>query len=174
VRARRTRALPATTAPAILTAWHTPCGPWEPIASQITRHGIAVLEVFRSPSVADSLAPVVSAGLARRLLRGPSRRMHTTPDRITIATTAPTDVSVRVLAVASGKGGVGKTNVTANLAVALAQRGTRVWVLDADLGLANLDMIYGAASAVSRTSSPSARPACGSCRRRAASPSSPR
>jgi flagellar biosynthesis protein FlhG len=69
--------------------------------------------------------------------------MHTTPDPITIATTAPTDASVRVLAVASGKGGVGKTNVTANLAVALAQRGTRVWVLDADLGLANLDMIYG-------------------------------
>ena len=69
--------------------------------------------------------------------------MRTTPDPTTIATTAPTDASVRVLAVASGKGGVGKTNVTANLAVTLARRGTRVWVLDADLGLANLDMIYG-------------------------------
>lgn len=51
--------------------------------------------------------------------------------------------SVRVIAVASGKGGVGKTNVTANLAVLLARRGLRVWVLDADLGLANLDLVYG-------------------------------
>jgi flagellar biosynthesis protein FlhG len=50
---------------------------------------------------------------------------------------------VRVIAVASGKGGVGKTNVTANLAVMLARRGLRVWVLDADLGLANLDVVYG-------------------------------
>jgi flagellar biosynthesis protein FlhG len=53
------------------------------------------------------------------------------------------DTSVRVIAVASGKGGVGKTNLTANLAVALARRGLRVWVLDADLGLANMDVVYG-------------------------------
>jgi flagellar biosynthesis protein FlhG len=67
----------------------------------------------------------------------------TTPAPTASASLAATGTAVRVLAVASGKGGVGKTNVTANLAVALAQRGTRVWVLDADLGLANLDMIYG-------------------------------
>src|SRR5437763_16885225 len=48
-----------------------------------------------------------------------------------------------VIAIASGKGGVGKTNLTANLAVALAGRGLRVCVLDADLGLANLDVLYG-------------------------------
>jgi flagellar biosynthesis protein FlhG len=66
-----------------------------------------------------------------------------TPEHIAPESTAPTGATVRVVAVASGKGGVGKTNVTANLAVALAQRGSRVWVLDADLGLANLDMIYG-------------------------------
>jgi len=48
-----------------------------------------------------------------------------------------------VIAIASGKGGVGKTNLTANLAVALASRGLRVCVLDADLGLANLDVLYG-------------------------------
>lgn len=47
----------------------------------------------------------------------------------------------KVLAVTSGKGGVGKTFVSANLAAALAKRGMRVLVLDADLGLANLDVV---------------------------------
>lgn len=47
----------------------------------------------------------------------------------------------KILAVTSGKGGVGKTMVTANLAAALAARGQKVLVLDADLGLANLDVV---------------------------------
>ncbi len=47
----------------------------------------------------------------------------------------------RTLAVTSGKGGVGKTFITANLAAALSARGLRVLVLDADLGLANLDVV---------------------------------
>ena len=47
----------------------------------------------------------------------------------------------RIIAVTSGKGGVGKTFVSANLAAALAARGERVLVLDADLGLANLDVV---------------------------------
>jgi flagellar biosynthesis protein FlhG len=47
----------------------------------------------------------------------------------------------KVLAITSGKGGVGKTFVSANLAAALARRGLRVLVLDADLGLANLDVV---------------------------------
>ena len=47
----------------------------------------------------------------------------------------------RITAVTSGKGGVGKTFVTANLAAALARRGERVLVLDADLGLANIDVV---------------------------------
>lgn len=47
----------------------------------------------------------------------------------------------RIMAVTSGKGGVGKTFISANLAAALARRGERVLVLDADLGLANLDVV---------------------------------
>lgn len=46
-----------------------------------------------------------------------------------------------IIAVTSGKGGVGKTFVSANLAAALARGGRRVLVLDADLGLANLDVV---------------------------------
>ncbi|MDH4187246.1 MAG: AAA family ATPase, partial [Nitrospira sp.] len=48
-----------------------------------------------------------------------------------------------VITVTSGKGGVGKTNVVANLAVALAQAGKQVLVLDADLGLGNIDVLLG-------------------------------
>jgi len=48
-----------------------------------------------------------------------------------------------VFSVTSGKGGVGKTNISVNLAVALAKRGKRVVLIDADLGLANVDVILG-------------------------------
>lgn len=50
---------------------------------------------------------------------------------------------VRVISVTSGKGGVGKTNVVANLALALQNLDKRVLILDADLGLANMDVILG-------------------------------
>lgn len=50
---------------------------------------------------------------------------------------------VRVIAVASGKGGVGKTNVSVNLSVALSKMGNRVLLMDADMGLANVDIMLG-------------------------------
>ena len=51
--------------------------------------------------------------------------------------------SLRVLAVSSGKGGVGKTNIVANLAYAFAKRSKKVLVVDADLGLNNIDILLG-------------------------------
>lgn len=53
--------------------------------------------------------------------------------------------NTRVIAITSGKGGVGKTNIVANLGFALSQLGERVLILDADLGLANLDVLLGLA-----------------------------
>lgn len=49
----------------------------------------------------------------------------------------------KVIAVTGGKGGVGKTNVTLNTAISMAKQGKRVMVLDADLGLANVDVMLG-------------------------------
>jgi flagellar biosynthesis protein FlhG len=49
----------------------------------------------------------------------------------------------RVIAITSGKGGVGKTNIVANLGISLSQLGKKVMVFDADLGLGNLDILLG-------------------------------
>ena len=49
----------------------------------------------------------------------------------------------RVISVSSGKGGVGKTNIVANLAFAFTRLQKRVLVLDADLGLANINILLG-------------------------------
>jgi flagellar biosynthesis protein FlhG len=59
---------------------------------------------------------------------------------------ARSDSSTRVIAVTSGKGGVGKTNFTVNLALALAGLSKKVLILDADLGTANVDVVLGYSS----------------------------
>ncbi|MBY0454621.1 MAG: MinD/ParA family protein [Burkholderiaceae bacterium] len=63
------------------------------------------------------------------------------PTLLADANQVPARAGARIIAVTSGKGGVGKTFVSANLAAALTRRGHRVLVLDADLGLANLDVV---------------------------------
>lgn len=51
--------------------------------------------------------------------------------------------AARVIAIASGKGGVGKTNISVNLAMAMSELNYRVTLMDADLGLANVDVLLG-------------------------------
>jgi septum site-determining protein MinD len=54
----------------------------------------------------------------------------------------------RAIVITSGKGGVGKTTTTANIGTALAQRGAKVVLVDADVGLRNLDIVLGLESRV--------------------------
>jgi septum site-determining protein MinD len=61
---------------------------------------------------------------------------------------APPAVRGRAIVVTSGKGGVGKTTTTANVGAALALRGARVALVDADVGLRNLDIVMGLESRV--------------------------
>lgn len=59
------------------------------------------------------------------------------------STPSPVVRSAHVIAIASGKGGVGKTSISVNLSAALAQLGSRVILLDGDFGLANADLLCG-------------------------------
>jgi flagellar biosynthesis protein FlhG len=71
---------------------------------------------------------------------GPAKR---TPASLGPAFEPATNSRCRVISVSSGKGGVGKTNIAVSLAIALARRGLRATLLDADLGVANADVICG-------------------------------
>ncbi|QZQ56446.1 Mrp/NBP35 family ATP-binding protein [Curtobacterium sp. TC1] len=94
------------------------------------------------------MAPATRAALTERLRAGRPNGIQFTPDSLT-----------RVIAVTSGKGGVGKSTVTANLAVALARRGLRVGIVDVDVhgfsipGLMGLTDEHGVAPRPTRVDS---------------------
>ncbi len=64
--------------------------------------------------------------------------------RMTVTKKGPVhDDGPRVFSITSGKGGVGKTNLVANLSLAFSRLGKRVLIFDGDLGLANIDIVFG-------------------------------
>ncbi len=71
---------------------------------------------------------------------GTLRNMHEQLDASSAELNMPT---TRVLSITSGKGGVGKTAVVSNVAISLAKQGKNVLIIDADLGLANVDVVLG-------------------------------
>lgn len=79
--------------------------------------------------------PVDQARGLRSLLERRARVLHDTP--------GDESISCRTIAVTSGKGGVGKSVIAVNLAVALAQRGLKVCLLDGDLGVGNVALLCG-------------------------------
>ena len=75
-----------------------------------------------------------------------TRRMQLSDIKLGQVTEAPADTSqgpVQVVAITGGKGGTGKTNIAVNLAHALASNGRRILLLDADLSMANVDVMLG-------------------------------
>lgn len=76
----------------------------------------------------------------RQLVRSmdSSKKVHNRTQK-----TGTTGSGVRVISVTSGKGGVGKSNVVANLAISLSMQGKRVLIIDADLGVGNIDVLLG-------------------------------
>jgi flagellar biosynthesis protein FlhG len=81
-------------------------------------------------------------GLRTRMNETLNHKNPGRPHEVSSSLTAPVSCP-RMFSVASGKGGVGKSNVVANLGFAFTKMGKRVLVLDADLGLANMDVLLG-------------------------------
>jgi len=92
----------------------------------------------------DRPARTISAAETKQVLRKRGQAEPAgSPEADTKSLSATGSRRTRILAVTSGKGGVGKTNIVANLAVCLSEMGKKVVVLDADFGLANLDVLLG-------------------------------
>jgi len=91
-----------------------------------------------TPRTTSAAADIIPIGRARRLADQAATLRGSEP-------LAPESHRVRTLAVSGGKGGTGKSVVAANLAVAFGQRGGRSLAVDADLGMADLNLLLGLA-----------------------------
>lgn len=109
-------ALPSNPAPAVPPSPYAPSPPDD----QASRLRSLVAQLRTAPAGTPHL------GQALRLIDARSTRPR-----------------VPIIAITSGKGGVGKTTIAVNLAIALAQRGLRISLIDADLGMANADVLCG-------------------------------
>ena len=92
----------------------------------------------REPQIEDELSMSDQATTLRGL-------MGRQPVSLPQAPASQQTASARTIAIASGKGGVGKSNIALNLAIALAQQDASVCVLDANHGLGNIDLLCGTA-----------------------------
>jgi len=88
----------------------------------------------------DLVSPAFAAPAGASPCPAPRTAVQAEPIRRIVRDLRP---RARVLALVSGKGGVGKTNLAVNLSIALSAAGRRVLLVDADLGLANVDLILG-------------------------------
>ena len=89
----------------------------------------------------------------RKLVEGKTSYSDNIQDRVIRANavnslTQDSHPSARTIAITSGKGGVGKTNLAVNLAIAMGKMGKRVIVLDDDMGMANVDVLLGTSSKI--------------------------
>jgi flagellar biosynthesis protein FlhG len=141
----------------LLTSPHSTTLPGADLASidaEIAGSFSTSIDLDAPPTTGSRIGPVDQASRLRSLIDPGARRSVAAPvEPIFAHTQAPTKGTSKpsrtasVITVASGKGGVGKTNVAVNLAIALASAGQRVTLLDADLGTANADVICGITAA---------------------------
>lgn len=116
------------------------------VEDQATRLRALMAAAATPAAGAGATAPLVLPRLALgaqdlRVSRSPA----CSPVRMDAPQAATAPCPARIVAVASGKGGVGKTNISVNLCASLAEQGQRVILLDGDLSLANADVICGVA-----------------------------
>lgn len=99
---------------------------------------------------AESLRRLIMETKKTRTIEKPSEALEKTavleeaaPVVLPEAAEAERSGLVKIFAVVSGKGGVGKTNVSVNLSIAMAKRGKKVLLMDADIGMTNADIVMG-------------------------------